>query len=330
MTPSHPNPNASTTSGLVATEADTTGQLAVGRELLRGNGSSTALTIFTAPKPFGENEHIDLIQRNAIRSWKHLSDEKAYVEVVLLGSEAGVAEVAQELGVTHLPGLEYNEQGTPIVSSAFELVRQHATSPLLAYCNADVILFKDLIRSIEAIQQGGQFEKFVAFGNRTDLRLTRPVDFNELSQIERLLVESQQQGVISSQLCKEYFVFSKELFRDMPRFAIGRGNWDNWIIHHAKSLKVPVVNVSDLVTVIHQNHDYQHTGEGRMKCYVSGTEAKSNEKLGGGKHLVSGSVGTWRLTPQGLRRERPLLINRAFWADVPRFLRLVGSLLTSR
>ena len=145
MTPSNSQPDALANSASAAEALHAAAGQSQLAEQTRSRGSSTALTIFTAPKPFGENPHIDLIQRNAIRSWKHLSDDRANVEVVLLGSEAGVADVAKELDVTHLPGLEYNEQGTPIVSSAFELVRQYATSPLLAYCNADVILFKDLI-----------------------------------------------------------------------------------------------------------------------------------------------------------------------------------------
>lgn len=285
------------------------------------------ITLFTVPKPFGNDPHTDLIQRNAIRSWLQLAPA---IEVVLLGDEEGIADVAAELGAVHLPGLQYNDRGTPIVSSAFKLVRESSTRPLLAYCNSDVILLNDFVQGIELVLRTGEFENFLAFGRRTDLKIDREIDFSSLLETKQLVADSLNSGVISSQVCKEYFVFSPSMFEDMPPFAIGRGNWDNWIIHHAKLTKTPVVNVSDLVTVIHQNHDYQHTGQGRMKCYVSGEEAKINESLGGGRHLVSGSVGTWRLTPGGLTRERPLLLNRAFWADVPRFIRLLGSLLSSR
>lgn len=289
--------------------------------------SSTRITLFTVPKPFGNDSHTDMIQRNAIRSWLQLAPA---IEVVMLGDEEGIADVAAELGAVHLPGLQYNDRGTPIVSSAFKLVREFSTRPLLAYCNSDVILLNDFVQGIDLIVRTGEFENFLAFGRRTDLRVDREINFSSLPETKQLVADSLNSGVISSQVCKEYFVFTPSMFEDMPPFAIGRGNWDNWIIHHAKSTKTPVVNVSDLVTVIHQNHDYQHTGQGRMKCYVSGEEAKANESLGGGRHLISGSVGTWRLTPGGLTRERPLLLNRAFWADVPRFIRLLGSLLSSR
>ncbi len=51
------------------------------------------LTIFTAPKPFSD-PHINVIQRNAIQSWLHLGNE---VEVLLIGNEAGMHELAEKL-----------------------------------------------------------------------------------------------------------------------------------------------------------------------------------------------------------------------------------------
>ena len=57
----------------------------------------TFLTVFTAPKPF-TNPHINNIQRNAIQSWIHLGSE---VEVLLMGNEQGMAEVASEFNLCH-------------------------------------------------------------------------------------------------------------------------------------------------------------------------------------------------------------------------------------
>ena len=54
------------------------------------------ITIFTAPKPFTD-PHIDVIQRNAIRSWLSLGGD---VEVILVGDEAGMSAVASEYRVT--------------------------------------------------------------------------------------------------------------------------------------------------------------------------------------------------------------------------------------
>jgi len=48
------------------------------------------ITIFTAPKPFSD-PHINIIQRNAVRSWKMLGPD---AEVLLIGDENGIKEEA--------------------------------------------------------------------------------------------------------------------------------------------------------------------------------------------------------------------------------------------
>ena len=86
------------------------------------------ITLFSAPKPFTD-PHIAMIQRNAIKSWTLLPD----VEVILLGEEDGLAEAAKELGVKHIPNVERNESGTPLISSMFQLARENSQT---ATCSA--------------------------------------------------------------------------------------------------------------------------------------------------------------------------------------------------
>lgn len=280
------------------------------------------ITIFAIPKPFDRGT--DLIQRNAIKSWARLQPQ---AEVLLIGDEEGIAETASELGVRHAGGIKRNEQGTPLVDSAFEIARRNTDTPFLCYCNCDVILMKDFVRAIEILASDETFKQFVAFGQRTDLRIDHEINFDHLLQIEQLLETCKTKGQLSSNVCKEYFVFNRGLYEDLPPFAIGRGNWDNWMIHSAKQNQLPVVSVSDLVTAIHQSHDYSHAGCGRFKCYVSGPEAKENMRLADGRHVISGSTANWRLKETGLRREQPWLINPVFWADIPRFVRLMLNMM---
>jgi len=51
------------------------------------------LTIFSTPKPF--LGHIDVIQRNALQSWKRLHPD---VEIILFGDDNGAAEVCRDRG----------------------------------------------------------------------------------------------------------------------------------------------------------------------------------------------------------------------------------------
>ena len=63
-------------------------------------------------------------QRNAIQSWQQLGD---WVEVVLVGDDPGTAETARNLHVRHMPNVERNAYGTPLVDSVFRLgIGRHA------------------------------------------------------------------------------------------------------------------------------------------------------------------------------------------------------------
>ena len=54
------------------------------------------MTLFTTPKAF--RGHIDVIQRNALKSWKLLDHD---VEIIVFGDDEGAAEVCGELGLRH-------------------------------------------------------------------------------------------------------------------------------------------------------------------------------------------------------------------------------------
>ena len=290
--------------------------------------SKPLITLFTIPKSFSDpTDHTTIIQTNAIRSWARLGP---LVQVILVGDEPEIAAAAQSLGVRHAGEVEYNRHGTPLVSSAFEIAGSMSDTPLLAYCNSDVILTADFLSTMQHLVELQQQESFVAFGRRIDLKVETEIDFEAPASINDLVARAKTEGRICSQVCKEYFVFPRSVYQSIPAFAIGRGNWDNWMIYSAKQSGLPVINVSEFVTAIHQMHDYKHCNSHRRNVYMTGAEAKENQRLAGGRHVVLGSVGTHRLTPKGIEREKTLLLNPHFWADVPRFLRLVKSLVTSR
>ena len=137
------------------------------------------ITLFSAPKAFTK-PHIAMIQRNAIKSWTLLPD----VEVILLGEETGLAEAARELSVKHIPHVNCNESGTPLISSMFQLARQTSDSDLLCIINADMILMPDFLEAARRSRMSqtprslaGQRDKFVLLSQRWDLDITQPLEF---------------------------------------------------------------------------------------------------------------------------------------------------------
>ena len=211
----------------------------------------TYLTLFTTPKPFID-PHICMIQRNALQNWKSLGDD---VQVIMVGDEEGMAEAAREFGVLHLPQVEHNRLGTPLVQSIFSLAREASDSPLLCYANADILFFPGFVNSVR--QAAAQAERFLLIGQRWDLDIREPISFSG-NWAERLEKRVRQQGQLHTPAGSDYFVFPRSLYQSIPDFAIGRVGWDNWMIYYGVQQGWAVIDGTPDVMVIHQNHDYSH------------------------------------------------------------------------
>jgi hypothetical protein len=235
------------------------------------------LAIFTAPKPF-TNPHIALIQRNAIRSWLSLGPQ---VEVILLGDEPGLAEFAAECGAKHIPDVARNAEGTPLVSSMFDLARRNSTSPLLSCVNADILLMPDVVQG--ALDTARQASKFLIVGQRYDLDVREPIEFTP-GWPERLRMRARTQGKLHRASGSDYFIFPRDCFTEMPAFAIGRAGWDNWMIYAGRRAGWPVVDGTPSIMIIHQNHDYSHLPGGQPHYRLP--ETFENVRLAGGKRAI--------------------------------------------
>ena len=230
------------------------------------------LTIFSVPKPF--TGHIGIIQRNAIRSWSLLHPA---CEIILCGDELGTGHIAAEFNVKWIPDVVCNEYGTLLLNSVFEQVQETASRRYMCYVNTDVMLMKDFIEAIQQIP----FERFLVVGQRWDVDLTTPWDFDHLDWEDRLRGYVAKHGVLHPPWGSDYFVFRRDsVVGKMPEFAVGRAGWDNWLIFMGRKLGIPVIDVTKSVTVVHQNHDYSHVPDSKGHR-SEGSEADRNIKLAG-------------------------------------------------
>jgi hypothetical protein len=249
------------------------------------------LTLFSIPKPF--RGRIAIIQRNAIQSWLQL---RPACEIILFGDDEGTAEVAARYGIWHVPEVARNEHGTPLINSLFELAQAIASHRLLAYVNADIILTSDFLKAVHRVW----LRKFLLVGQRWDLDLTELLDYDDPTWESRLRSTVAERGSLHLQWGIDYFVFTQGLWGEIPPFAIGRTAWDNWLIYRARSLGAPVVDATQVITAVHQNHDYAHHSQGKTGVW-KGPEAQRNLELAGGyRHVFTLLDATWLLTPRGL------------------------------
>jgi hypothetical protein len=276
--------------------------------------SVALITLFSAPKPFTD-PHIAMIQRNAIRSWTLLHD----VEVLLLGDEAGLSEVARELDVKHISNVRCNAGGTPLISSMFQQARESSNGELLCIINADMILMPDFLEA--ARRSSLQRDQFVLLSQRWDLDVTQAIEFTEGWQnLLRSMVHGQ--GALHRPAGSDFFLFPRSCYTEIPDFAIGRAGWDNWMIYKARKEKWAVIDCTPSVMIVHQNHDYSHLPGG--KPHYEHPDTNENIRLAGGEANIRYTVldATHQLAPSG-KLVRPKMSYLRFMRGVELFLRAV-------
>lgn len=229
-------------------------------------------TIFTTAKPFVG--HFGVIQRNAIQSWVALS---ARPDIILFGDSPGTAEIAREFSLIHIPDIESNEKGTPLISAMFQVAQARSRHKIVCYSNCDIMLFDDFFDAVSQIRK----RRFMAIGQRMNVDVTEPIDFTgDWEKRVRDLVR--EKGALHGPNGKDVFAFPRGLIKEIPDFAVGRVGWDGWMIHYALRYFIPIVDLTNNVLMLHQNHDYSHLQGGREEAR-EGDESVRNIKLVGEK-----------------------------------------------
>ena len=254
-----------------------------------------------------------MIQRNAIKSWTLLPD----VEVILLGEETGLAEAAKELGVKHIPHVERNPNGVPLISSMFKLARENSNSDLLCIINADMVLMPDFVEN--AKQAVKLKDQFVLLSQRWDYDITSPIDFAEGWQ-PRLREDVRKQNQLHRPAGSDFFLFPKSCYADIPNFSIGRAGWDNWMIYKARKEHWAVIDCTPSLMIVHQNHDYAHLPGG--KSHYDHPDTNENIRLAGGQANVRYTIldATHQFAAGGTLA-RPKMTSLRFTRKLELFLR---------
>lgn len=259
------------------------------------------ITLFSTPKAF--QGHIDVIQRNALRSWQRVHPD---AEILLFGDDAGAAEISAELGIRHVPGVRKNVYGTKYLAGIYDQAQELARHNLLCHVNCDILLLDDFSRAIERVAAASQ--PFLMAGRRWDVDIREPLAFESSAwrdEVQKLAVQTNRQRPAQ---WIDYFVFRKGLFyKQIPEFVIGRPGWDNWLLWYALHSGARLIDASPVVRAVHQNHDYGYHPEGEKGVW-EGEEAQENYAfLEGHRKFRTLDNATHVLKPDGLHR------NRAAW-----------------
>lgn len=252
-----------------------------------------------------------MIQHNALKSWTLLHPD---VEVILFGEDAGAAEAARELGLRHEPRVERNRFGSKRLDYLFARAQELARHEVLCYCNCDIILLPEFCEALERVREG--HERFLMVGRRWDVDIREALEFAAPGWEKRAGTLARECGAQQPGWSVDYFAFRRGLYAEMPALVIGRVWWDHWLVWKARAEGAAVVDASEVVTAIHQNHDYGYHPAGATGVWTD-EQAKENwERAGGRWHLQTIDDATHILSADG---ERGNL--RRLWAPYWRYAR---------
>ena len=230
------------------------------------------ITIFTTTKNF--TDEFLIIQKNALLSWRSLSSE---IQILIIGNSYGSKEIAEEINAEYFPSVKCSNNGAPIISDLFKIARKNARFDVLMYVNADIILPLNLIPVINKVSK--IFKKFLLVGQRWDLDLKKNINFKNVDKLnhfwETISINSKQAGPSAI----DYFIFKKTQFFDVPNLIIGRWGWDNWFLWKARRNRYPLIDATNEIKVIHQNHSYSFHNIKSLKHSKTGKEALLNKKI---------------------------------------------------
>lgn len=273
-------------------------------------------TLFTTPKPFvGHNA---VVQKNALKSWSLLHSD---VEVILFGDEEGAAETAREFGIRHIPQVERTPEGTKILRSFFDPAQRIGRHDVLCYVNCDIILTSDFLKALSVLRTSQS--KFLMVGRRWDTDIPQLLNFSDHNWSSKAKNLALQKGQQRSGDWIDYFVFPRGFYLgELPPFVIGRVFWDQWLVWKARNAGIPLVDASEAVVAIHQNHDYGYHPVGRTGVWNDELAMRNLYLAGGRTHLCTIDDATHLLGPNGLRANPRRLPQTA-----SRFVRMVRQTL---
>jgi len=239
------------------------------------------------PKPF--LPEFKNIQLNSIQSWLRLDITK---RVLVFGEEDGIQESLFSLPSVEFHKVQKNKFGTPIVSDIFKQLQQQTKIEqekdtsirwYACYVNCDIILCSNFINTLKAFDAAHRFQKdFLLIGDRTDLDFQDAIDFKdewETSILKKVSKEGRSHGKSGI----DYFIFSSTTYPFVFPFALGKLFWDRWLVGNAfrRGSDVMTVDVSNTVTVIHQNSPWFQSGKvvSHFPSLYESEESKMNHEF---------------------------------------------------
>jgi len=175
--------------------------------------------------------------------------------IVLYSDDDGVKDYASK-NLYHAPDVVIKKGRLPLVNEALKYCAINFPECYICYINSDMLLVgntKELINYIDKRFSGN----FIATGYRCNLHIDTVIKSNEIPD---LLTKCSCKKTKGRHSALDVFIFKSDIFRllSMPNFRVGRPGWDNWLAAKCRILGFALIDISNVVTLVHQEHPPAH------------------------------------------------------------------------
>jgi hypothetical protein len=162
------------------------------------------------------------------------------------------------------------------------------------------ILFNNILEAVKKIP----VKDYLMTGERWDVDVTIPLEFSRKNWAQDFFTFARSHHTVLNFPGMDYFIFPRGMLQDMLPFVVGRRGWDNWLIFQVRKRKIPVIDATSVVHVIHQNHSYTHVPQ-KEGTRWEGPESWNNIKLVKNRQIYLWELGDsdWVLTPEGMKKK---------------------------
>ncbi len=238
------------------------------------------ITILTCFKNFEGDDAVR--QRNALHSWKSLHPD---IEIMLFGNPVGAKAISEEFGLRHYPDVPMFEGRLVQIDAMFDVAQKEGRHDIQAYVNGDMIFGQAFFDALTAIK----LKKFMAIGQRWTAPVSGCIDQPYGDSILRLQKDVCGGACLDGSQAIDYFCYRRGTFVYLKPLYLGTIAWDNYMIYHCISNKIPVIDLTNAITAIHQKHDYVYLKGGHSEFY-NGEATQHNRKLIGGWTCLFGTL----------------------------------------
>jgi len=194
------------------------------------------LTFFTIPQAFDNQSN--LMQWQAIKSWTLLNPKP---DIFLLGNAPGVAAIANELGLYHIPNVDQNSS----ISDIAKWLDRIINNTILVYLNPSVILTEGFTQTIQYVDNA----HFLLTGQYRTLQMEGLIDFNDTQWPHQLRITADKQAMPQGQLQNVYLVFTKQLLKQL--FVLDPNveySFEKQLFYAALRKYYPIIDGSSIIT----------------------------------------------------------------------------------